>query len=322
MKTANNSFVDAEGSGTITFYVDRPNAKPAKIFLEHFLYVAACGTNNLLSIIQLLQRGVNFDFKLVGVTTSLGSVLVYEAPLINSLFVLKATAAAVSEASAAVDDPPSTTPSTTQSTTPSSVPETSEVFCNIRPAVDDMDILIYHALLGRLSLPAINRLPDAVRGIRLHAKSPPTCPCEACIMGKMFRKPFQPSEDKAKTRLLELIHSDVIGPMQTQTIRSCRYIIIFTDDHSRYSEVCLMKAKSEAPAKLRSMWRKWRSSTQSRRCVKLQLMGEVSMLVVRRFLSTWQRKASLGKYQPHTHSSRMAFRRDAIAQCWTQRGLC
>ena len=39
-------------------------------------------------------------------------------------------------------------------------------------------------------------------------------------MGKMFRKPFQPSEDEAITRLLELIHPDGIGPMQTQTM--CR----------------------------------------------------------------------------------------------------
>jgi len=115
VKTANNSFVDAEGSGTITFYVDRPNAKPAKIVLQHVLYVPACGTNNLLSIIQLMRKGVNFDFKLDGATASLGSVLVYEAPLINSLFVLKATAASVSKASVAVDDPPSTTPSTTPS---------------------------------------------------------------------------------------------------------------------------------------------------------------------------------------------------------------
>jgi hypothetical protein len=37
VKTANNSFVDAEGSGTITFYVDRPNAKPAKIVLQYVL---------------------------------------------------------------------------------------------------------------------------------------------------------------------------------------------------------------------------------------------------------------------------------------------
>jgi hypothetical protein len=33
VKTANNSVVDAKGSGTITLYVDRPNANPAKIVL-------------------------------------------------------------------------------------------------------------------------------------------------------------------------------------------------------------------------------------------------------------------------------------------------
>jgi len=75
-KRANNSFFDAEGSGTITFYVDRPNAKPAKIVMQHVLHVPACGTNNLLSIIHLMRKGVNFDFKLDGATASLGSVLV------------------------------------------------------------------------------------------------------------------------------------------------------------------------------------------------------------------------------------------------------
>jgi hypothetical protein len=138
----------------------------------------ACGTNNLLSIIQLMRKGVNFDFKLDGATVSLGSVLVYEALLINSLFVLKASAASVSTASVAIDDPPSTTPSTTPSaklsTTPSSVPQTSEAYSNIWPVVDDKDIPVWHARLGRLSLPAIKRLPNAVRGIQLHPKSPST----------------------------------------------------------------------------------------------------------------------------------------------------
>jgi len=77
VKMANNSFVDAEGSGTNTFYVDRPNAQPVKIVLQHVLYVPACGTNNLLSIIQSMRKGVNFDFKLDGAMASLGSVLVY-----------------------------------------------------------------------------------------------------------------------------------------------------------------------------------------------------------------------------------------------------
>jgi len=70
-------------------------------------------------------------------------------------------------------------------------------------------------------------------------------------MGKMFRKHFQPSEDKAKTQLRESIHSDVIGRMHTQTIRGYRHIIMFTDDHSRYTEGYYMKAKSEVPAKFK-----------------------------------------------------------------------
>jgi hypothetical protein len=176
-----------------------------------------------------MRKGVNIDFKLNGATASLGSVLVYKERLINSLCVLKAsgTWASISRASVAIDN------------VPSYIPEISEAYSNIRPGVDDKDILVWHSRLGHLSLPAIKRLPNTVKGIQLHAKSPSTCTCEVCIMGKMFRKPFQPLrlEDKAKTRLLELIHSDVIGPMQTQTMCGYRYIIMFTDDYSRHTEI-------------------------------------------------------------------------------------
>jgi len=249
-KTANNSFVNAEGSGTITLHIDMPNAKPVKIVLQHILYVPACSPNNLLSIIQLMRKGVNFNFKLDGATASRGSVLVYEAPLINSLVVLRAstTSASISKASVAVEDSLSTAPCSVAAI---SVPVISETYSNIWPAVDNRDILVWHPRLGHLSLPAIKRLPNAAKGIQLHAKSPSKCTCEACIMGKMFRKPFQPSEDEAKTRLRELIDSDVIGPMQTQTMRSYRYIIMFTDHHSRYTEVYFIKAKSEDPAKFK-----------------------------------------------------------------------
>jgi len=185
VKTANNSFVDAEGCGTNMFYMDKANAKPAKIVLQHVLYVPACDRNNILSVIQLMRKGVNFDFKLDGATASLGSVLIYQAPLINRLCVLRAstTSASVWKASVAVDDPPSTTPnseiSVAYSKAPNSVPQVSEAYSNIRPAVDDKDIDIWHARLGHISLPAIKRLPNTVRGIRLHAKSPSTSTCVA-----------------------------------------------------------------------------------------------------------------------------------------------
>ena len=58
-------------------------------------------------------------------------------------------------------------------------------------------------------------------------------------MGKMFWRLVQPltSEDKAKTRLLDLVHCDVIGPKQTQTMLGYHYIIMFTDDYLRFTEV-------------------------------------------------------------------------------------
>jgi len=182
-----------------------------------------------------MQNGVNFEFNLDGAIASLGSVLVYLAPSINSLFFLRTSPAT----------------STSMVVDRLNLVENTETYSGIRPKVDKKDILVLHAHLGHLSLPAIKRLPNTIKGIQLHARSPSACSFEACIMGKMFRRPFLTSEDKAKTRLLELIHSDVIGPMQTETMRGYRYIIMFTDDYSRYTEVYFMKLKSEAPAKFK-----------------------------------------------------------------------
>jgi hypothetical protein len=70
-------------------------------------------------------------------------------------------------------------------------------------------------------------------------------------MGKMCGKPFQPTEDKAKTEPLELILSDVIRRLQTATIRGYQNNIMCTDDNTSYIEVYIMKAKSEAAAKFK-----------------------------------------------------------------------
>jgi hypothetical protein len=64
VKTANNCFGNAKSSETITYYVDAPDAKPAKIVPQHIHCVPACGTNNLLSITKLRRTGVNFELKL------------------------------------------------------------------------------------------------------------------------------------------------------------------------------------------------------------------------------------------------------------------
>jgi len=68
--------------------------------------------------------------------------------------------------------------------------------------------------------------------------------CEACLLGKMTKAPFKGFPERAAD-LLELIHTDVCGPMSTTARGGFQYFITFTDDFSRYGYVYLMRHKSE-----------------------------------------------------------------------------
>jgi hypothetical protein len=75
-------------------------------------------------------------------------------------------------------------------------------------------------------------LPNAVKDLQFHARSPFSCACKAYVIGKIFGRPLQPFEENAKTELLELILTNVIGPIQTWTILIDGGIIVFADNHS------------------------------------------------------------------------------------------
>ncbi|KAL0288219.1 UNVERIFIED_CONTAM: Retrovirus-related Pol polyprotein from transposon TNT 1-94 [Sesamum radiatum] len=64
-------------------------------------------------------------------------------------------------------------------------------------------------------------------------------------MGKMTKKPFVGQSAIAKG-LLDLVHTDVCGPLSIPTRGGFSYFITFSDDHSRYGYVYLMRYKSEA----------------------------------------------------------------------------
>ena len=58
-------------------------------------------------------------------------------------------------------------------------------------------------------------------------------------------QPFNVKGRKAQD-LLELVHSDVCGPMSTQAKGGYEYFITFTDDYSKYGYVYLIRRKSKA----------------------------------------------------------------------------
>jgi len=68
--------------------------------------------------------------------------------------------------------------------------------------------------------------------------------CETCQFGKQSRNPF-PKEAACSKEALELIHSDVCGPMPVNSVGGNRYLVTFTDDYTRYTAVYFMREKSE-----------------------------------------------------------------------------
>ena len=58
------------------------------------------------------------------------------------------------------------------------------------------------------------------------------------------------SENRA-TQPMELIHTDICGPMQVESMGGSRYVLMFTDDYSRYTIVYFLKSKEEALPKVK-----------------------------------------------------------------------
>ncbi|KAL0301338.1 UNVERIFIED_CONTAM: Retrovirus-related Pol polyprotein from transposon TNT 1-94 [Sesamum radiatum] len=69
--------------------------------------------------------------------------------------------------------------------------------------------------------------------------------CEACLQGKQHKKPFPSGTFWRAKAVLELIHTDVCGPMRTPSHEQNRYFILFIDDYSRMTWVYFMREKSE-----------------------------------------------------------------------------
>ena len=68
---------------------------------------------------------------------------------------------------------------------------------------------------------------------------------ESCLERKMTKRPF-PTKGNRTNALLELVHTDVCGPINIRETGGYEYFITFIDDHSRYEYVYLMQHKSEA----------------------------------------------------------------------------
>ena len=67
--------------------------------------------------------------------------------------------------------------------------------------------------------------------------------CEPCLAGKACRKPF--GKTVRATQPLELIHSDICGPMNVKACHGASYFLTYIDDYMRYGYVQLIAHRYE-----------------------------------------------------------------------------
>jgi transposase InsO family protein len=69
--------------------------------------------------------------------------------------------------------------------------------------------------------------------------------CEPCILGKHQRTTIPKVSTSSTNRILEIVHSDLCGPLPHRSMTRSRYILTFIDDYSRRPWVYFLAVKSE-----------------------------------------------------------------------------
>ena len=176
-----------------------------KITVSDVSYAPALAVN-LLSVSEICRKGnrVTFHSKGCKVVNSKGEMLV-TGRLINGLYIVNG---AIPWANAATKAVPS--------------------------------IQLWHRRMAHLNIQSLKQLKSMSNGIQFNDQSIPVCKC--CCEGKQTRKSFKPSTKRA-SEVLQLIHSDLCGPMETTSLGGSRYFLTFMDDCTKKTFVYFLKSK-------------------------------------------------------------------------------
>jgi len=93
----------------------------------------------------------------------------------------------------------------------------------------------WHRRLGHLNYKSVRQL--------VGSGEIPNTLCSVCIQGKQQQKFIRTPVSNRTTRPLELIHSDLAGPIAIPSCSGARYFILYIDDFSRHVWVYYLRSK-------------------------------------------------------------------------------
>ncbi len=116
---------------------------------------------------------------------------------------------------------------------------------------------LWHRRFGHLGFDNLVKLADGhlVSGMKPSAadfKAAGKKPCGTCITSKQHKATRPPSDSDTK-RPLELLHTDVCGPIQVQSLGGSCYLATYLDDYSKMFVVRPIRYKSDVPALIKEV---------------------------------------------------------------------
>ena len=234
--TASNEILTCQGTGDVRITcVTGGKAQPVR--LRDVMYVPGLSVN-LISVKQLTGKGFSVNFnnnQRCEIKDSTGELCAEGWCSRGGLYRLNGCSIR-SLLSESVEAPAAETtvevPSRERPTNLSLATTTAETY------------QLWHRRLGHLHEEGIKRMANGlVNGVACKIPRRNTV-CKACAEGKLRRLKFPRSVTKTDSRL-ELVHSDVCGPMETPSIGGHQYFVTFIADFSRMTTIYLLKSKSE-----------------------------------------------------------------------------
>lgn len=138
---------------------------------------------------------------------------------------------------------------------------------------------LWHERYGHLSHRGMKTLQskNMVRGLPNFDSQKFTC--SDCLVGKQPRNPIPKKSIWRAKEVVELVHSDICGPISPMSTSGKKYVLCFIDDHSRKAWVYFLKEKSEAFSHFKIFKKKVETeSGKNIKCLRTDRGGEYTSM--------------------------------------------
>jgi hypothetical protein len=249
--------LEAKGIGSLILFV-KTNDHACRIALRNCLYVPNLRCT-LLSIPQVASRGytVVFDKTRMQIVNPSGEVVAM-GELCGKLYKIKCDVK-TSVCKAEHDTVLCSRHVTESSDTNCCVAEN----CYTAVTAD-----VWHQRMAHVNHGALARIMsnNCVRDMNVSGPKTSLSFCDACAEGKSHVLPFPAQAESRAKHPLDLLHIDLMGPMEVNSVGGRRYAIVVVDDYSRYAWVRFVAKKSDTFLVFKNLLNEL--ETQLSRCLK------------------------------------------------------